>query len=142
MRPALTVTTLIGIAALGAVAIVRLGGALQQLRAVDVPISSASSRSTPSSGDAPPTSREWQTSSMPALEPGLVTPAEATRDAQKASVAAAGDSDEHIKQWLAADPEFQRAAADLLNEPDRQVQQEARQLLRELGASSPDDSGR
>ena len=142
MRPAVTVITLTGVAALGAVAIVRLGGALEQLRAVDVPISTASSGSMAPPGDAPPRSRERETSSTPALVPGLETPAEATRVAQRASTAAAGGSDEHIKQWLAADPEFQRAAADLLNEADAQVQQEARQLLREIGASSPDESKR
>jgi len=128
----------VGLGTLGAFAFVRLGGALGQLQAIDVTLSSARERALPSSDAAPP--RLDEASSATAAERGGEPLADARVTVEETHVPAAAGGDEHIKQWLASDPEFQRAANELLQDPDPQVQHEARRLLRELGASVPDPS--
>jgi hypothetical protein len=120
LRPVVVFTAVVaGIGALGTFAFVRLAGTLEQLHAIDVaPASTSDVASPPSRAIAP------QSSSEPLAQ--IAEIAEVT-----ASVADGGD--EQIKAWLAADPEFQRAASELLNDPDPQVQEEARALLRDLG---------
>jgi hypothetical protein len=109
-----------GIGALGTFAFVRLAGTLEQLHAIDVAPASASGVASPPSRAIAP-----QSSSEPA------------EIAEVAEVAApvADSGDEQIKAWLVADAEFQRAASELLNDPDPKVQEEARALLRDLGVS-------
>jgi len=55
--------------------------------------------------------------------------------------APASASDEQVMQWLAADPELQRAADELLRDPDPAVRRDARAFLREIGAAVPADDG-
>lgn len=109
---------------LGALAWTSLGGALAQLRAVDVLVRVAPSIAA-SEREPPPAD--------------TVENVEPPTDASPAAAAtpAAAERDEHILHALVTDTEFMRAADELLREPDAQVQQEARQLLRELGAPAP-----
>ena len=137
MRSTLIVAAVVG--AFCALAWVWLGGAFGQLSLVVDSLSSA--------GVAASAARDLEAPSSDALEPQLDAPNLETVDqyagpdaALAAGVLVADDGDEHIKQWLAADPEFQRAADELLHDPDPQVQQEARQLLLELGAPVPEAS--
>ena len=122
LRPVVIFTAVVaGIGALGTFAFVRLAGTLEQLHAIDVaPASTSDLASPPSRAIAPQSSSE---------------PAELA--VQETSVPAADGGDEQIKAWLAADPDFQRAATELLNDPDPQVREEARALVRDLGGSVP-----
>ena len=117
LRPVVVFTAVVaGIGALGTFAFVRLAGTLEQLHAIDVaPASTSDLASPPSRAIAPQFSEPSPAEVAVAVEP------------------VADNGDEQIKAWLAADPEFQRAADELLNDPDPQVQAEARELLRQLG---------
>lgn len=73
-------------------------------------------------------------------EPAVPAPQTATSSATFAAESPAhearvddDDGDEHIMRALAADAEFARAAALLLQDPDSAVRAEAQLLLRELG---------
>lgn len=120
---------LIALAALAAPAAMRLHASLEQLWSLG-PLRRARAADAPVHAPAPA-----------AREAGEATPNEAhAGEAEESAVetephALGGfGADEHIARALAANPEFQRAAEELLLDPDPEVRREARKLLRELGA--------
>lgn len=123
MRPLFVVGVLVALGVLAAV-LARLGGALAQLRTLDV-------QATPVAAALPEDAAD---ASVLGEAPAPLVASEARADfgdEERPARVASGDA--HIMRALAADPEFQRAAADLLHDPDPAAQAEARQLLRELG---------
>jgi hypothetical protein len=122
LRPVVVFTAVVaGIGALGTFAFVRLAGTLEQLHTIDVAPASASDVAAPPSRAIAP-----QSSSEPPAE---------IAEVPEIAAPFADSGDEQIKAWLVADAEFQRAASELLNDPDPQVQEEVRALLRDLGVS-------
>ncbi len=127
MRPfvigAVTMIALVAVAA----ALARLGGTVGQLRALEVaPRSQVLDAAQPQLAapiSAPISARDSDDEDQP--------PAGIAADKD---VARTAGGDEHITRWLAEDPEFARAAEELLQDPNPAVQLEARELLRELGA--------
>ena len=117
------IVSVAALAGLGALALVgsRLAGAFEQLQAV------AEVQPTPVAASAarPEIAPRGEAVELVAEAGGLAAPT--------TSEAPTDGGDEHILRMLAADPEFARAADELLNDPDPQTQEEARLLLRDLG---------
>jgi hypothetical protein len=138
-----------GFGAVAAFGVVRLGGALEQLRALAARaegsavgaanawgVNAVDSANAVGSESAPGSARVAgsEPSDLPAQPRGGAAPAPPEPAA-----------DRHITQRLVSDPEFMRAADELLRDPDPHTQREARELLRALGATvaeAPVDSGR
>lgn len=104
-----------------ALSLVRLGDSLAQLRAVEAPRAARSD-----AGERPPVepSRAGVTAPKQLI---TVTPPEVSGPYEEAA------GDENILRALTQDPDFQRAAAELLQDPDAAVRAEAEVLLRDLG---------
>jgi len=117
-----------------AFALSRLAGSIAQLRAA-VEVLPAGAAELPASAAREPASAVF------AIEPRVGetagVPTQTTEPAEPA-VAVAANGDERILRWLAAEPEFQRGAAELLNDPDLKTREEARAFLRELGVPVPE----
>lgn len=105
----------------------RLGGTLAQVRALDLPAVAAA---LPQQAASAPVVFEPAAPAVP-----LAARAASAEFGGEGAPAGVASGDEHILRALTSDAEFQRAAAELLLEPDPAVQAEARQLLRELGAA-------
>jgi len=133
VRPLVIVTaTALALAGV-AVALARLGATVGQLRALEyapAPIHSAAGTSA-APGDGAQLQLAAPTPSSTAV---VAPPANAAPD--EAAAFTAVDGDEHITRELAQNPDFRRAAEELLQDPDSAVQAEARELLRQLGAAS------
>jgi len=118
------IVSVVALAGLGALALIvsRLAGTFEQLQAVArvQPAPAAASAVRPENAPAPRGEAVERVA-----EVGEAPPTEPSADAN--------GGDEHILRMLAADPEFARAADELLNDPDPQTQEEARLLLRDLG---------
>jgi hypothetical protein len=110
---------------------VRLVAALDELRAMVTALSRGTAVPAPlelvaSSIDSP---REMGTegeSPQPSHETSAVPSADV------------GSHDARIMGWLAQEPELERAASDLLNDPNPVVRREAAELLRALGVVRDD----
>jgi hypothetical protein len=115
------IVSVAALAGLGALAFMgtRIAGAFGQLQAV-APAQTARGPSLPVGGASAAPPRRDEAAAL------------APETAEVAAPAASG-GDEHILRALAADPEFARAADELLNDPDPQTRAEARVLLRDLG---------
>ena len=115
------IVSVVALAGLGALAFVaaRIAGAFGQLQAVAV-VQPAHTPSLSAGG-----------ASMAggAVVVNAEPPAEVPADAGTPD---GSGGDEHILRALAADPEFARAADELLNDPDPQTRADAQQLLRDL----------
>lgn len=122
MRPVVMICAVVAaigaLGTLGTFAFVRLAGTLEQLHSLDVAVAPARAVAPPGHAIA-------------------AQPASPSAEESAAAAAPADDGDHQIQTWLVADAEFQRAAAELLNDPDPHVQVEARALLRGLGADVP-----
>jgi hypothetical protein len=137
LRP--LIITAAGVVALAAVALGRLGQTLGQITAIEVPSPPATFSAVDESGTRQVASDAVQ-SQLATLTPfadvdadaGNEPPVHSTNDEEPAIAASSGD--EHIMRALVQNPDFMRAAEELLQDPDPQTQQEARLLLRELGA--------
>jgi hypothetical protein len=104
------------------VSVVRLGGTLAQLRAIEAP--------------AAVRIDVREASTVAPRESAAATPQVPTERAPLDDVSGAHAilvSDRHILRALADDAEFKRAAAELLQDRDPAVRAEAEQLLRDLG---------
>jgi hypothetical protein len=123
-----TVIALVGVA----VALARFGGTVGQLRALEhapAPIQSAAgTRAAPS--DA---TQLQPAAPAPSSSAIVAPPANAASDEAAGFSAASGD--EHLTRALAQNPDFARAAAELLQDPNPAVHAEARELLQQLGAA-------
>lgn len=123
------IVSVAALAVLGGLALVasRLAGTFEQLRAVAEVQPAAVTASAARPENAPAPRGEAMKRGAGVGEP---PPAELSADAH---TPAGNGGDEHLLRMLAADPEFARAADELLNDPDPQTRDEARQLLRDLG---------
>ena len=125
---------MVALAGVGALVLLgaRLAGAFEQLRAVAAvePTTAAVSAARLESVAAPRGRELAAGAVVPAAPAEAAEPPPDTR-----AVAASGDA--HILRMLAADPEFARAADELLNDPAVDAQ-EARQLLRDFGVHVPE----
>ncbi len=139
MRPLIIVAA--AVVPLVAVAISRIGQTLGQLDAIEAPLPPAAADAA---ADAPklPSELALPQLATPTAEPAAADlrnePAACAADEIEPAVAASNGG-EHILRALAQDPDFMRAADELSQDPDPQTRQEARQLLRELGADEGTD---
>jgi hypothetical protein len=117
---------------LGALVAVRVSGAVGQLEALGAVQREPRSAKVEAASEAH--DGERRALAMPPAS------AEATPPAPVPAPTTGGD--EHILRMLASDPEFARAADELLADPDPDTQREARQLLRDLGVQAPEHEGR
>jgi hypothetical protein len=95
---------------------------------------------------AAPTTDEIDEPAAPTrLENALAGFATTARDTERRAPAqddvVAASGDQQILRWLATDPEFQRAADELLRNPDPAARREAAEFLRQLGGVTPSDVG-
>jgi len=128
VRFCLVIAAVIGVGILALIG-VRVADSMDQIGTIvsSLPLRSESTRDEPARPDASTSSR---------LEPVISDFAPAPADvgitlADEAAAATLGDG--QILRWLAADPEFQRAADELKRDPDPEVRREAAQFLSELG---------
>lgn len=128
MRPLVVLSAAIALGVLAA-ALARLGGTLTQLRALDLPATPVAAVLPDTAGDA----SEAHAPTAPAADVVMNDAPVDSGNEQAAASSASGDA--HIMRALTQDPDFQRAAAELLQDPDPAVQAEARQLLRDLAAT-------
>ena len=133
MRPLIIAAA--AVVALSAVALGRLGQTLGQITAIEVPSPPAALSAVAEAGTrelASDAAQSQLATQTPAADAGNEPPVHSTNDEEPAVAASSGD--EHIMRALVQNPDFMRAAEELLQDPDPQTQQEARLLLRELGA--------
>jgi hypothetical protein len=139
VRPLVIGTATVIVLAGVAVALARLGGTVGQLRALEyapAPIANAAGTSA-----APNDATQLQLAPPTPSSNAIVAPStNAAPDDAAGFTAASGD--EHLTRALAQNPDFARAAAELLQYPDSAVQAEARELLRQLGAAPEADPER
>lgn len=124
MRPLVVVGVVVALGVLAA-ALARLGGTLAQLRALDLPAAPGAAVVHESSSDA--------SVLLETAVPMGASEASAEYGSAELAPQMTSAGDQHIMRALVADPEFQRAAAELLQDPDPAVHAEARQLLHDLG---------
>jgi hypothetical protein len=118
------IVSVAAVACSGALALVvaRLAGTFEQLR--------AAARVQPAQVQGEAVALVAEVGDVAAPAASATPPTERSTEVYRP---AASGGHEHILKMLAADPEFARAAAELLNDPDPQVRDEARLLLRNLG---------
>jgi hypothetical protein len=134
MRSTIAVAAGIGVAIVAVIG-VRLAGSIGHVRTLAASLPpNAAGPTNEVARPAAPTRIQNAIAGFATTTPHTEQPARAQDDIEAAS------GDEQILRWLAADPEFQRAADELLRDPDPAARRESAEFLRQLGVEvTPSD---